>query len=141
MKKNDLDVPAWLNLSLLDDASTTPSFRRQPPLSLPPVQTAPAIRSAVQRAALTASSIKAPAALTAKRVSPTTKIFRDRPTLRELMSEYNRRSAFQSGRLLKGGISEYGGDRASVVGSEHFAFDRVEAIQLPSIPGKILRPS
>ena len=100
MKKNDLDVPAWLNLSLLDDATTTLVFRRQPAFTPFPAKPVPAIRSAVQRAAQTASAIRATTP-TAKKSLPAAKVFRDRPTLREMMSEYNRRSTFRSSKLLK----------------------------------------
>lgn len=58
------------------------------------------------------------------------KVFSSRPTLRQMMQEYNKRTARVA--PIKG---------ADLVASRStFRFEKVDLIRIPTIPGKILRP-
>lgn len=73
---------------------------------------------------------KAPEASTpAPAARPQSKVFSSSPTLRQMMREYNKRTATTP--LI----------RQSDFRSTHFDFDQVDLIELPSIPGRILRPA
>lgn len=116
----------WSGLSLLDDgAATVYTARLGETLSRVLTQArAPAPRSPQQN--------NAPRKNTKALTSSSQKVFSSQPSLRELMSQYNR-STPRSG-LIKPGTSQHALQQS-------FSVDRVDFIDLPNIPGRILRPS
>ncbi|MBI3544482.1 MAG: hypothetical protein HY075_14520 [Deltaproteobacteria bacterium] len=71
------------------------------------------------------------AAAPAPRQAPAARVFSSKPTLRQMMSEYNKRSA----RIAPIKTYDPAADPAT------FRFESVDLIQIPIIPGKILRPA
>ncbi|HRK01370.1 MAG TPA: hypothetical protein PLH57_01785 [Oligoflexia bacterium] len=112
----------WLALSLLDDAEHT--LRRQ----VSPQLLDELVRLSVKSKSNAARPVPKPALPSLSQGSPNAHnpLFGSKPTLRELMNQYNGRSTAK--KLLKN------------PDQQNFSFDRIESIRLPSIPGKILRP-
>jgi hypothetical protein len=106
-------------LDLLDDAPGTNCEDRLEALTRSACQPKP-----VKRTELATRATTAPA--------PKKTFFTSRPSLRELMREYNRPITSRPPiRAEK--------DRATV--EQEFNFERIDRILLPSIPAKILRPA
>lgn len=63
----------------------------------------------------------------ATRPVPLRRVFSSKPTLRQMMQEYNRRTAYRQ--------------PIKTQAPESFSFQAMDLIQIPSIPGKILRPA
>lgn len=70
---------------------------------------------------------KALATLTTRPQQPRPKFFSSRPTFGQMLKEYNRTSIRPSP-ILNNATGE-------------FSFQRIDFIQIPSIPGRVLRPS
>lgn len=111
----------WLSLSLLNDSETSPLSR-----SAHLIDTAISESIKLRIAPMTVRRAQDPLLPNEAPKKGASSVFRDRPTLREMMNQYNRHSS--GSKLLKN------------TASQSFKFDRIESIRLPSIPGKILRP-
>lgn len=75
-------------------------------------------------------TLNVPTPAKAAPLRPQNKVFSSTPTLRQMMQEYNRPTATTT-------PIKVSAPRAS----SDFRFDRVDLIQIPLIPGKILRPT
>lgn len=77
---------------------------------------------------VTPATAKVPVARPARRPN---RVFSSTPTLRQMMQEYNRPTGRQA--PVKSFVPD--------TGHNDFNFEAVDLIELPTIPGKILRPS
>ncbi len=121
MKKwNDL-----ASLGLLDDVTDN-----APPARAWEELTRSATRPIIAPKVIQPVAAKANPRSTAK-VPAARRVFSSTPTLRQMMHDYNRRTSTQS--PIKALDPE--------VGDYEFQFEKVDLLEFPTIPGKILRPS
>lgn len=119
---------------------TKNQVQKKATLEKPAKQNLPAPLSREQQFAKTVKNSQPSQSLLTKRNG--TKIFRERKSFKQLLSEYNGRSTSLAPlRSTQLGLTSQSGKILKQKAAEEFHSDRIESLEVPNINGKVLRPS